>query len=282
MAEARAAPDRWQKETAISGSAFVPNDVARGTTCAIAIMAKASRPGACKTRLTPWLSADEAAAINTCFLQDIAANIAAAARVAPIQAYAAYAPLGSEPFFEAILPAGFRLYAPPAAGIGPSLVRSARDLLEEGYGAVCLVNADSPTLPTRFLVDAARRLAAPGDRVVLGPCADGGYYLIGLKRFHERLFEAIDWSTERVLTQTIDRAAEIGLAVDLLPPWYDVDEPALFHRLCQELAGAGAGAEPGFAAPATRDWLARALGRDGADRFRVLPDQEAAARVPAA
>jgi Uncharacterized protein conserved in bacteria (DUF2064) len=50
-----------------------------------------------------------------------------------------------------------------------------------------------------------RRLQEPGDRVVLGPAADGAYYLIGLRRFHQRQFEAIDWSTERVYRQTIAR-----------------------------------------------------------------------------
>lgn len=249
--------------------------------CCIAIMAKESRPGACKTRLIPWLSGEEAAAVNTCFLRDIAGNIAAAARLAPIEGCAAYAPLGSEAFFRAILPPGFRLYAPDATGIGPSLLQSARDLLGRGYEAVCLVNADSPTLPTRYLVEAARRLAAPGDRAVLGPSVDGGYYLIGLKRFHEHLFRDIDWSTERVLTQTLARAAEIGLEVELLPSWYDVDEPPLFQRLCRELADDGDERETGYAAPATRAWLEAALARDGADRFHLIETRDAPERMPA-
>lgn len=253
-----------------------PAEPARDATCAIAIMAKASRPGACKTRLMPWLTGEEAAAVNTCFLRDIAGNIEAASREARIQGFAAYVPLGSEAFFEAILPPEFRLHAPDAIGIGASLLHAARDILAEGYGSVCLVNADSPTLPTRYLVEAVGRLAANGDRVVLGPSADGGYYLIGLKRFHERLFQEVDWSTERVLGQTLARASEVGLAAELLPSWYDVDEPPLFHRLCRELAGRGEEADAGYVAPATRAWLAAAQGRLGAERFRVTEAQDAA------
>ena len=98
-------------------------------------------------------------------------------------------------------------------------------LLEAGHGAACLLNSDSPTLPVGYLVAAATALAAPGDRVVLGPSTDGGYYLIGLKRPHRGgLFEGVEWSTERVFRQTLARCAELGLPVFELPAWYDVDD----------------------------------------------------------
>src|SRR5262249_34213326 len=76
---------------------------------------------------------------------------------------------------------------------------------------------------------------APGDRVVLGPASDGGYYLIGLKHPHRRLFEDIAWSTERVLQQTVERAASLGLDVVTLPVWYDVDDAASLAWLYQEV-----------------------------------------------
>src|SRR5262249_23664202 len=96
-------------------------------------------------------------------------------------------------------------------------------------------NGDSPTLPTERLVQAARHLEEPGDRVVLGPAADGGYYLIGLRGLHQRLFEDIDWSTERVYRQTIMRAGEIGLPVTELGEWYDVGGEDSLTRLASEL-----------------------------------------------
>ena len=67
-----------------------------------------------------------------------------------------------------------------------------------GHGAVYLINSDSPTLPVGYLVAAATTLAAPGDRIVLGPSTDGGYYLIGTRRPHPALFEDIAWSTDQV------------------------------------------------------------------------------------
>ena len=230
-------------------------DPERASRCAIAIMAKESRPGLCKTRLVPPLDPAEAAEINTCFLRDVAGNIAVASASAPVQGVAAYHPLGSEAFFEELLPGDFLLLPPREAGIGRSLFHAARDLLAAGFGSACLVNADSPTLPTRFLVEAARLLGEPGDRVVFGPSVDGGYYLIGLKRFHARLFEEVAWSTERVLAQSLERAAEIGLEATLLPEWYDVDDAACLERLRGELAGTGEEAEEGYHAPHTRAWL---------------------------
>jgi rSAM/selenodomain-associated transferase 1 len=231
--------------------------------CAIAIMAKASIAGAVKTRLVPPLSPAEAAEFNTCCLADIAANIEAAAAAAPIRGFAAYDPPGTEPFFADLLPDGFALLPPRApvagtTGIGRSLHHAARDLLVAGFGGVCLVNADSPTLPTAVLVEAVALLQRPGDRAVLGPAADGGYYLIGLKRFHAPLFQAIDWSTEHVLRQTVARAAELGIEVATLAEWYDVDDAATLALLGRELQGRGP-YRGGFAAPHTSAFVRKLM-----------------------
>ena len=77
--------------------------------CAVAIMAKASVAGVVKTRLVPPLTLEEAAELNSSFLADVAANIAIAAAKAPIQGFTAYHPCGSERFFAALLPDGFKL-----------------------------------------------------------------------------------------------------------------------------------------------------------------------------
>ena len=84
-------------------------------------------------------------------------------------------------------------------------------------------------------------LARPGERAVLGPSTDGGYYLLGLKTVHRRLFEDITWGTERVAAQTLERAREIKLDVHMLPPWYDVDDVEGLRRLHGELGSARAG-----------------------------------------
>ena len=226
----------------------------RSQTCAIAIRAKAPRRGEVKTRLVPPLTAAEAAALSAAFIRDTAGNILAAAESAAIDGFVAYSPPGSETAFAGIVPERIGLLPPRRVGLGASLFDAASDLLAAGYGAACLVDADSPTLPGSVLVEAATALAKPGDRVVLGGAEDGGYYLIGLKRPHRRLFEEIAWSTEAVFRQTIDRAAEIGVDVYTLPVWYDVDDIASLRRLIGDLAAAD---RIGYPAPHTAALLRR-------------------------
>jgi rSAM/selenodomain-associated transferase 1 len=205
------------------------------SSCGIAVMAKASVPGRTKTRLVPPLSFEEAAAFNTAFLQDVAANMLAASKRMNISGYMAFGPPESVAFFQTMLPAGIGLIECWLPSFGGCLLHAITRLLMSGHDAAVVLNSDSPTLPTSLLVDTARILALPGDRAVIGPSTDGGYYLLGLKTAHRRLFEDIDWSTERVARQTMERAREIGLPVHVLPAWYDVDESEALALLHAEL-----------------------------------------------
>ena len=219
-------------------------------------MAKAPRPGHVKTRLQGLLTADEAAAMGAAFLTDTTANLAAAARIAPIHPYVAYAPAGQEARFAGLLAPGTQLIladgvtppisaAPGVDGFGRILLHAFTGLFALGYGAVALLSADSPTIPTAWLADAAHRILAPGARAVLGPAEDGGYWLIALQTPEPRLFARIGWSTDTVAATTIARAAEIPLPIEALGTWFDVDDRDSLARLLDP-----PGAAP-FAAPAT-------------------------------
>ena len=276
----------------------------RPRTCALAVMIKAPRAGASKTRLVPPLTHEEAAALSVCFLRDTAENIDGACAslhqtTAPqtgegveesprAAGVAVYTPAGAEAAFEGLLPRSFALLAQRGEEFGARLLHAAEDLLRLGYDSLCLIDSDSPTLPQSALASAARALDRPGDRVVLGPADDGGYYLIGLRRPHGRLFEEITWSTEHVLRQTIERGRELNLEVELLPTWYDVDDAATLARLCAEQFGPGgrgapsdsqftAGEQEGYEAPHTREFLARLIAREGRARIWPQPGQSGAA-----
>jgi uncharacterized protein len=203
--------------------------------CGIAIMAKASEPGRTKTRLVPPLTLDEAAALNTAFLQDIADNLLLAGCHTSIAGYAAVAPRGSEDFFRSILPSAVGMIDACLPNFGDCLLGTIEEILARGHHSAVVLNSDSPTLPTALLVETAEALARPGERAVLGPSSDGGYYLLGIKTAHRRLFEDIAWSTERVADQTRERAREIGLDVHTLPVWYDVDDVESLRRLHSEV-----------------------------------------------
>ena len=207
--------------------------------CGVAVMAKASAPGRAKTRLVPPLSYEEAAALNTAFLRDVTDNmLLAARRAAPdasIAAYAAFGPPGSEDFFRRNFAASIGLIPAWLPNFGDCLYHTISGIFARGHAAAVVLNADSPTLPTALLNETAEMLAQPGDRAVLGPSSDGGYYLLGLKVPHRRMFDDITWSTERVAEQTLERAREIKLDVHLLPEWYDVDDVDCLRRLHGEI-----------------------------------------------
>ena len=205
--------------------------------CGIAVMAKASTPGLTKTRLVPPLRFDEAASFNTAFLQDVAANLVAAGQQAEITGYMAFGPPGSEGFFKRTLGPDIGLISAWRPNFGDCLLLAIEAMLTRGHGSAVVLNSDSPTLPTALLVETAEVLAGPGDRAVLGPSTDGGYYLLGLKLAHRRMFEDITWSTERVAEQTLERARQIGLDVHILPAWYDVDDLESLRILHEEIRG---------------------------------------------
>lgn len=230
--------------------------------CALAVMAKTPRAGKVKTRLQPPLSAEEAAALNVCFLRDTAENIAAVARDGGAAGLVCYTPVGDESAFDGLLPREFALIAQRGDGFGERLLAAAEDILSCGFGAVCLIDSDSPTLPESALRQAVKELARPGDRVVIGGSVDGGYYLIGLKQADARVFERITWSTASVYRETVERVSEAGLELVELPKWYDVDDAATLTVLERELL---LGERPefatvdGFDAEHTRSFLAERL-----------------------
>jgi rSAM/selenodomain-associated transferase 1 len=210
--------------------------------CGIAFMAKASTPGRAKTRLVPPLTFQQAADLNTAFLRDVADNLVSAGEEAradkdlSIVGYAAYGPPEAADFFRRILPAGIGLIEAWLPHFGDCLRHTIGEVLRRGHQSAVVLNSDSPTLPTALLMETATVLARPGDRAVLGPSTDGGYYLLGLKAAHARMFEDITWSTEHVAEQTRARAREIGLELHVLPAWYDVDDLDALRRLEAELS----------------------------------------------
>ena len=223
--------------------------------CALTVMAKAPRAGRVKTRLSPPLTLEQTAALNVCFLKDTTENLASIAASAGL---ISYTPVGDEALFAGLLPETFALVAQRGDGFGERLLAAAEDILAIGYGSVCLIDSDSPTVPAAAFTQAVEALQRPGDRVVLGPSHDGGYYLIGLKTAHCEPFEQITWSTASVYEETVARCTAAGLEVVVLPTWYDVDDAQTLAVLEAELLD---GARPGFTsvqgypAPHTRAYL---------------------------
>ena len=197
-------------------------------------MARQPTPGTTKTRLCPPLSPEQATALYACFLADVIDRVrAAAGQVDGLVPGLAFTPPDATAYFAALAP-GFDLAPQVGATLGERLDGVLSGALARGYGQAAAVNSDSPSLPAALLVGAFAALDDPAVDVVLGPCDDGGYYLIGWKRPHPALVRGVTMSAPDTLAQTVTVAARDGLRVALLPPWYDVDGPADLARLADD------------------------------------------------
>jgi rSAM/selenodomain-associated transferase 1 len=194
-------------------------------------MARAPVPGRCKTRLGAVIGAERACDLYRAMLLDTLGAIETAfdARLVVLAAPED----DGVAALSRLLPARWEVVAQRGDGLGERLANGLSDLGARG-GAVALVDSDSPTAPW---ADAARAFdALGGRRVLLGPCDDGGYWLIAATEPERRLFEGIAWSTPRVARETRARCAELGLACVDLPAAYDVDGARDVDRLRAELA----------------------------------------------
>jgi rSAM/selenodomain-associated transferase 1 len=205
------------------------------------LFTKPARPGRVKTRLIGDLTPAQAAELHAAFLDDLLDRLRTG-RFAVTLAWALEE--GDE------IPAGpFPGIRQRGDGLGDRLYNALSEAAADG-AAVAALGSDHPTLPVAA-VERAFDLLEEGADAVLGPAEDGGYYLIALRAaaVARRLFEDIAWSTGRVLPATLERIAELGLRLELLPLASDVDTPDDLRRL------AAAMAEDDLGCPRTRALL---------------------------
>jgi uncharacterized protein len=210
------------------------------------VVAKQPAAGQTKTRLCPPLTGDAAAALYACFLRD---TLDVMRQVPHVECGIVYLPESALDYFSILAP-DMQLSLQQGGDLGERLDHLLTAALESGASQAVVMDSDSPTLPPDYLVQAFDALAGSCD-VVLGPCEDGGYYLIGMKRPQPRLLRDVQMSTPHVARDTLALAEQLGLKVALLPTWYDVDTAAELDRLRAELHDA-----PPHVARHTRAFLA--------------------------
>jgi len=218
----------------------------------VAIMARSpARPSAVKTRLAGAIPNTRARVdLYTAFIAD---QMRVCRSLSNITLRLAYTPEGSAKDFEPMGLSPEELVLQRGHDLATRERALFEDLFEEGFRRVVIIGSDLPSLPGRILEDAFRRLDRPR-RVVLGPAEDGGYYLVGLSRDGATasvpdLFSNIRWSTPWTLSDTIAAAEQTRTIVELVEPWYDVDDQAGLQRLRDQLSSpAWAAAVPATAA----------------------------------
>jgi rSAM/selenodomain-associated transferase 1 len=202
---------------------------------ALVVIAKAPREGEVKTRLSGALSPPEARRLYVAFLSDTFALMEDVREERENLGLAlCYTPEGEEAAFEDVEREGSLMIPQRGENLGERLTNCFADLFDLGFESVVVIGADSPTLPGEYVFDAFECFETDDD-VVVGPADDGGYYLVGMRKLHRRIFEDIPWGAAGVLDATIERAREAELNLVLLPEWRDVDTPEDFERLKREL-----------------------------------------------
>ena len=186
----------------------------------LVVVAKAPVPGEVKTRLHPKLTIDEATDLYRCFLQD---RIKEIGRLTEIDLAISYTPEESKEYFSRFITNGFHLFPQRGKNLGERLSNIFKDKLADKYDAVSIIDSDTPDLPRSIVQQSFQLLMSNGVDAVFGPCDDGGYYLVAMRRPQPDLFQHIPWSTEAVLAATLERANAIGLKAELLPRWNDLD-----------------------------------------------------------
>jgi hypothetical protein len=196
---------------------------------ALLVVAKRPTPGQTKTRLAPPLTPASAARLYEAFLCDTLDLMRRVPGVTPI---IAYLPEDADDYFRSLAP-DFELLPQRGGDLGARLDNALTHCLTHGFERAVIMDSDSPTLPAEHLVEAFAALDSADS--VLGPCDDGGYYLIGLRRPAPRLLREVRMSTPTVTRDTLALAAAEHMTLHQLPPWYDVDTVAELERLRAEL-----------------------------------------------
>ena len=214
----------------------------------LVIMAKAPRPGAVKTRLSPSLSPEAVTDFYRCLLDD---TLALARSLSDVEV-AIMCP--DSDVTELAQLAGTQLAGKAASvvaqkgeGLAAGLTSVFAHFAEGHRRRVIAFNSDSPHLPRSVLEDAFETLAAHD--VVVGPTHDGGYYLVGAKTSHPTLFAGDGMGTSSALDRLLSRARALELSVGFAAPFYDIDVADDLTRLAEELRLAPA------RAPRTAAWL---------------------------
>lgn len=191
-----------------------------GASTRIMIFAKAPVPGAVKTRLIPAIGEAGAARLAREMLAGTVAEAIAAGLVEP---ELCASPRPDAEAWRGLLPSGVRLSDQGSGDLGERLAAAAGRVIGAGE-RVLLIGTDCPDLDAGRLREAAARL---DDRdAVIHPAADGGYVLLGLRRYDPSLFGGIAWSTDTVAADTIARIAALGWSLHVGDTLRDIDEPA--------------------------------------------------------
>jgi len=187
----------------------------------IIVFTRYPEPGTTKTRLAKATGDKGAAAIQKKLTEQTLSQVRLLLHLSTAEVSIAFEG-GSLEQMRKWLGFDFNYQAQGCGDLGQRMADAFAAAFKRGYARIVIIGTDCPGLQAAHLMHAFELL----DRkdLVLGPAADGGYYLIGLKRVVEPVFAGIEWGRETVLAETLQRIQSDGLTCSTLPLWYDVDD----------------------------------------------------------
>lgn len=189
------------------------------------VFLKAPVPGTVKTRLARSIGRDEAVSVY----RDLAAfTRRAVSGLRGARVRWVYRPGPGFPDLAWLSLPRERFWRQSRGGLGTRLRAAFERAFAQSSGPVCAIGVDAASLRPARIRRAFSRLKKAD--VVLGPAEDGGYWLIGMRRAHCKLFSGIPWSSGRVFVKTLQQAAALGLRCSIVETDYDVDRPADLAR----------------------------------------------------
>ena len=177
--------------------------------------------GEVKSRISRGLGEEIATDLYRCFIEDLLEKLAQGA----YRFRMAFHPEGKEHEIREMFGGGFSYMPQEGKDLGERMKHAFIRCFSEGFCSVVVIGSDSPDLPARIIEMAF--LALEDHDAVIGPSADGGYYLIGFTRetFHPDVFSGLAWGTETIYQETLDILHKAGSLAHILPVWQDVDRP---------------------------------------------------------
>ena len=196
----------------------------------LGVFAKQPVPGRVKTRLATVIGAGPAARLYRAFLQDFLPRL----HTIRARRVLAYSERDEKAYFESLVHGDFQLVRQASGDLGDRMSQFFRQEFERGAKRVVLVGTDTPDLPLPYVERAFSELAKCD--VVLGPCDDGGYYLVAKRRMVSEMFQGIMWGGTAVFRQTVERISRTDVRLAVLSRWSDVDTVGDLVRLWERIS----------------------------------------------
>ena len=192
-------------------------------TC-VCVFLKPPVAGTVKTRLVPAVGPDGAAALAEAFFHDTWDCVQSLDWAVPIVASTEL------PQASFLRQENYEIWLQGEGDLGARIEKILAQALTQTHFAVAL-GADSPGIPKRLLEEAHRKLQTAD--AVLGPCEDGGFYLLGIRRCPSQMLANLPWSQDTTFASTLDRLRTLGMETQVLETWFDVDRPEDLERIAK-------------------------------------------------